>query len=1230
MEEFKIESANLIDEDGQKTIQIVLQGEQTKYTNEINQATIVITADLTFGMLTPSSSENVILNYTNENGTNINYSTSGSINVEAKYGLMMYTQMEGYNEAQDIIYTIDDNIPTGKLEAEKEEKTITVRTAVVNNYETSIENVEIVGRVAQGGSTIEALLENVTTNIADARVVYSSNKDAKAEDSTWVDNKENAKSFKIIVGKIEKGKIVQIDYTEKLPANIEYVQSLYTGIEAQYMYLGNTLNQSSTIKGETENLVSTVNSALLNNVVKANVGEGLVVATVATSGGETLKEGDSVYEGQSIKYAIQISNNTGADLNNVKVEATQVNGKIYDLEEIEVKNYSRYKDSEIHIEHIYALQDTNKKIFDTIEKIANGESVILQYEIVVDEIEGTKNTSGEIKISADSQEDKTINTISNNIEQAEVDVKVLSTSTEELNVYAGQVAEVKYEVKNISESELKNLHINIQLPEGVHPGDQFYSANRRNSENIVVEDTRVENVRYNDDENIIMIDISEINSDENVNIVCYLQIEDFETETKQLTFNANVTTESGKVYVSNDYIKTIKNPEKGITITQETNVNDDKVLEVDENFEIILTANNNSSSDFTTTILDELPICFTVTKATVEYNNVIRELPIVQYTGEDLNIETTSYVYENTITGGTRIIVTQELKEGEQAKIRLNLKVNTFGTETAVINKATIQYGNTIEWEYVNESKKTFNVKIVDNTETVKYVEVTQSSNVENNSKIINGQEIVYTANIKNISAVQTQISVKDTLPDRIKVKKIMLNNEDITEESLITDNNINLSNYTLESGQEIIVQITTIYENPNELVEKIRNIIYVETISETVESNEIVYYFGEDEEPTDPTEPETPDNPNTPDTPSNPDSPSTPSDENNPSNPENKNNKKYTISGLAWLDQNRNGRRETNETLLSSIQVKLIDEATGRYVQVNELDLSTRTSQNGEYTFEVGEGRYIVVFNYNTEKYSTTEYKKDGVQSEYNSDAVNKTITVNGVRTTLGATDTIVLSGSNITNIDLGLIENKLFDLELNKSITKITVQNKAGTNTYTYDNSKLAKVEIPAKQLNNSIVIIEYQIKVTNTGEVAGYVRNIVDNIPTELKFSSELNKDWYLSGSKLYNTSLANTLINSGESKTLSLILTKTMTENNTGRVSNTAEIAEATNTQGINDKDSTPGNSINTEDDFSVADAIISVKTGALVAYTGVIIAIILSISILAYVINRKILKEEKEF
>ena len=235
----------------------------------------------------------------------------------------------------------------------------------------------------------------------------------------------------------------------------------------------------------------------------------------------------------------------------------------------------------------------------------------------------------------------------------------------------------------------------------------------------------------------------------------------------------------------------------------------------------------------------------------------------------------------------------------------------------------------------------------------------------------------------------------------------------------------------------------------------------------------------------------------------------------------------------------------------------------------------------------------------------------------------------IDGENKKVSSTDTLTINNASLTNIDIGLMEAKVFDLSLSKTISNVKVSNENGTSNKDYNDTNLAKVEVKAKYLNSTTAVIEYKIKVTNNGELAGYARKIADYKPTDLTFNSKLNPDWYQSGDSLYSTALANTKIEPGETKELTLILTKTMTENNTGLTNNTAEIVEAYNSLGIEDADSTPGNKQAKEDDLGSANIIISVSTGAAVSYISLTMSIIAVIAVGAYIATRKIIKENIE-
>ena len=329
--------------------------------------------------------------------------------------------------------------------------------------------------------------------------------------------------------------------------------------------------------------------------------------------------------------------------------------------------------------------------------------------------------------------------------------------------------------------------------------------------------------------------------------------------------------------------------------------------------------------------------------------------------------------------------------------------------------------------------------------------------------------------------------------------------------------------------------------------------------------------------------------------------------------------NIKNVINGKAWLDSNLNGAKDNDEQVLSNIKVRLYNVDTNDYQKDNDGNIiETTTNENGEYAFtKIPNGQYIVLFEYDTNKYEPTYYLKDGVDDSINSKVVFKNITINGEEKSYAVTDTINLE-DNISNVNIGLKEKKSFDLQLDKYISRISIQNSKGTKTYDYNDSTFAKVEINRKRVSGSVVVLEYTIKVKNNGEVAGCANSIVDYLSNGLSFNSELNPDWYLSGNELYTKKFANETINPGETKEVKLVLTKTMTNENTGVVNNRAEIAEDYNEYGISDVNSTPNNSISGENDLGSADVIIGISTGGRI--TAYIILIMINTVLIAIAIR----------
>lgn len=331
-------------------------------------------------------------------------------------------------------------------------------------------------------------------------------------------------------------------------------------------------------------------------------------------------------------------------------------------------------------------------------------------------------------------------------------------------------------------------------------------------------------------------------------------------------------------------------------------------------------------------------------------------------------------------------------------------------------------------------------------------------------------------------------------------------------------------------------------------------------------------------------------------------------------------------ISGLAFVDSNENGRRDADESLLSNITVFAIENTSGNVAKTISGEIAkTITASDGSYEItNLASGKYILVFTYENKIYGVTKYQSANANELTNSDVIEKEVTVEGKTIIAGLTDIIDLQKS-ISNIDIGLVEKVKFDLKLDKTVTSAIVQNNEGKKTHTYKNTKLAEVAI-GRKVQNSTVAIEYSIKITNEGNVAGYAKNIVDYKAKELTFKSEINPNWYVGNDgNIYTTSLANSLIQPGETKEIKLILTKQLNANGTGIINNRAEIKESYNEYGIKDKDSIAGNNSQGEDDQSSADVIITVRTGGKVATISAFVLIILTI--IAIVID-KLRKNEK--
>ena len=178
-----------------------------------------------------------------------------------------------------------------------------------------------------------------------------------------------------------------------------------------------------------------------------------------------------------------------------------------------------------------------------------------------------------------------------------------------------------------------------------------------------------------------------------------------------------------------------------------------------------------------------------------------------------------------------------------------------------------------------------------------------------------------------------------------------------------------------------------------------------------------------------------------------------------------------------------------------------------------------------------------------------------------------------------------------------------KTFDLSLIKYVSKVIVTEDGVTketetgNTGNNSTDMIPKVEIHRKKLDSTSVKFAYTIRITNEGDVEGFAKEITDYVPEGLEFSEEDNTGWTNKGNRVIATrALEDTLIEPGESKDVTVIFRWIQGKDNLGLKTNIAEISEDYNKEGIQDRDSTPGNKKFGEDDIDTAEVLLAISTG----------------------------------
>lgn len=752
--------------------------------------------------------------------------------------------------------------------------------------------------------------------------------------------------------------------------------------------------------------------------------------------------------------------------------------------------------------------------------------------------------------------------------ELEMNMEVSSTEVNEF----GELT-INTTIENTGKEAAKNVIIEIPVP--------TYSTYK----SVVADD---ENIKYELSEQVIKFKIAELKETEKITVGILVEFDKVVVDTDE-----SIQTEISTKTTCDDLGTTLESEKTIITINQA-----------------------EMSVKLTSDLLDEI----TRKDMEVRFNVMVENL-----TEKDLtNVKAKMKVDEN-----FEFVKAYMIGYEDDGLTRKELEIATFDKETRMLtwDIGTINASRSQQLclEVIIKDlngevtlKTIENQVVVTSAETDEYKSGVFKTSIGKPSLVINqttnttntyvkeGETINYNFNIKNEGTVLAEtIQLKDQIPEGLVVKSISYVSNGIVVNKKVAQKDEVIIGASIEPGKSLDVNITALatslkgvqevsVTNYGEVIQNDGNIIESNSITHIIEATEFTENTNEQGEVS--TGQASSAGDTTEDI-----------------------RKTYKISGIAWLDKNENGMRDENETLMKNIKATLVNSETGYIKQ------SVVTNSNGEYTFTgVINGNYIIIFDYDTILYTVTTYQKENVTSNVNSDVITTKIEQDGVLRNGAVTGNIVVADGSISNIDIGLVEAMKFDLSLTKEITKMTVNNSQGTKTTEFSGNTTAKIEMASKHVAGSEVYIEYTFTVKNEGEIAGYAKKIVDYIPEDVNFNSGLNTIWYTgSDGNLYTTSLADVEIKPGESKQFKLVLSRTMTGENTGLLANTAEIAEDYNIYGVSDTDSTPANKSQNEDDFGRANALLSIKTGEAFIYISVIITTILLVGIAIFIVVLKV-------
>ena len=1216
----QIKDFHTVEENGTIKIKVELEGTQTEFVgvNLTNGTNIVINANITVDGYTPKKQDQVKLYYYNEAVTNYVMQTKWSVNknmpsdiikvtngfdlavfeYQAPTGLVPVNEIKNYDGKANNVKSVKQGTIEKQIEIKQETQISQMKLTALNNTGNDCTDVVLLGRIpfkgnkdvvtgADLGTTVTTTLKDKITadgsNTAMATIYYSSNPEADKnltdENNGWtqeITDMSEIKSYLIVVdGTLEAGKVLNYSYDFEIPSELPYESAIYGSFGVYY-------NNNSDVAVVYE-------SSIADKVGLVTEKGPKLEANLSVDIGD----GNDVLETRRLTYTVTVSNTGSVDAENVVATV-----ELPENSEFVARGESEFASSVGDYGYMTIQTTTIPIPFETVKA---GENKSMTFNLKAKDLL--------------------------NIEEYCQMMGTPSGKDEKGYYYSVVKDDGDDDKKVVINDENRDEYLDEDgLPKKVTKDGKDYFLNKEKNES---------------GEYTLLIyraeDGSEMSFTEAYEIFKKQYHLDFDNENSgQITDDDDEDYEYEKVYVDkvpDTYIETkAKITCENLATEFETNTIKNKVIkanfsiDTNLNYDVYLKIGSQSQyKAMITNISDE-----TLNNVVVYFNAG----KYMKYLDATSNVDNTKITYDE-----KNGVIKYEI-----GKVEINdLILITANVEATNIPNAKENFENYFEVEAKgNEIERgtVISREIVKPFITAKLVSISSNELKENDT-------LTASLKVRNDGAIASSgTKLLFDIPDIIQVKNVTyLSGEDTKNLSTGNgDKNIAINLPVLNENEELDINIefyainssgtdtTDVKISPIVTVENQDN-IKLEDIKFTVlndkltqeEEDELKRREQEeaDKDRIDKAEQDiidkTQNNTNKPDNDQNNDNNNN-SNDNNQGNNEDKSNNiinnkpndtnqdssdtkplaKYAISGIAWLDENKDGQRDSNEKLLNGIKVSLIDVSTSKVIQ------NVETDSNGKYVFNSVEvGKYVVAFSYDNTIYELTSYKASGVIDDKNSDVIKSETSK------MAVTSQIEVKDRNITNIDIGLISNSIFDLKVSKYLDKAIVTTKKGTTEYDVDNKDIAKVEIKSKEMKNSTVKLEYKIVIENVGNVEGYAKQIVDYLEQGYEFDEKDNSLWYLGNDGLlYTNNLDNVSLAPGEKREFKLVLSKKLDEPKTIIASNKIEL-----TSSFCKANLTEGKDNNT----SIQTTFISVATGRTIQYIAFIMFTIIA-SAVVYLIK----------